>query len=104
MRERRDDNFASPERARSLFTVRAAISSALSSDAPRSLTLYLMCLYCRSRFLLQACCGISTPFVGSGRDFPERALSNRYVSGGFWTLCSVAYSFVSVFTTSNPSP
>ena len=35
-RERRDDSFASPARARSLFTVRAAISSALSSDAPWS--------------------------------------------------------------------
>ena len=36
MRESRDDVLASPARARSLFTVLAAISSALSSDVPRS--------------------------------------------------------------------
>ena len=27
-----------------------------------------------------------------------------YSSGSFWTLCAVAYSSVSVFTTSIPSP
>ena len=36
---------ASPLRARSLFTVRAAISSAASSDPPRSSTESLMCSY-----------------------------------------------------------
>src|SRR5688572_12201847 len=77
VRESFEDVFASPARARSLFTVRAAISSALSSDAPRPLTLSLMCLYCRSRFLLHACCGIRTPFVGSRVGFPERAGINR---------------------------
>jgi hypothetical protein len=35
----------SPERARSLFTVRAAISSARSSDAPWRFSLSLMCSY-----------------------------------------------------------
>jgi len=40
-----DDVFASPARARSLFTVRAAISSARSVDAPRSFALFLMCSY-----------------------------------------------------------
>src|SRR5947207_1351660 len=48
---------ASPARARSLFTVRAAISSAVSSDRPRSRKPSLMCLYWRSRFLFHACCG-----------------------------------------------
>ena len=37
--------FASPARARSLFTVRAAISSAVSSDRPRCLRPCLMCSY-----------------------------------------------------------
>ena len=41
--------FASPERARSLFTVRAAISSALAVLSPRCSALALMCSYCRSR-------------------------------------------------------
>jgi hypothetical protein len=45
---------ASPDRARSLFTVRAAISSAISSarlvPSPRRSALALMCSYCRSRF------------------------------------------------------
>ena len=39
----------SPARARSLFTVRAAISLARLSDSPRSFALSLMCSYCRSR-------------------------------------------------------
>src|SRR4051812_36011581 len=41
----------SPLRARSLFTVRAAISSARSSDAPCSFWLSLMCSYCRARLV-----------------------------------------------------
>ncbi len=41
---------ASPDRARSLLTVRAAISSALAVLSPRCLALFLMCSYCRSRF------------------------------------------------------
>src|SRR3954447_4826814 len=45
--------FDSPARARSLFTVRAAISSARSVDTPRFLALALMCSYCRSRFGLE---------------------------------------------------
>ena len=52
------DSLASPARARSLLTVRAAISSAVSSLSPRSSTPSLMCSYWRSRFLLQACCGM----------------------------------------------
>src|SRR5262249_61116706 len=40
---------ASPARARSLFTVRAAISSAVSSVSPRSRSPSLMCSYWRSR-------------------------------------------------------
>src|SRR4051794_26828861 len=56
-------SFASPWRARSLLTVRAAISSALSSDLPRSSRLSLMCSYCRSRFGL-APLGMAPPLVG----------------------------------------
>jgi hypothetical protein len=41
----------SPLRARSLLTVRAAISSARPSDAPCSFWLSLMCSYCRARFV-----------------------------------------------------
>jgi hypothetical protein len=41
--------FDSPERARSLFTVRAAISFARLLLSPRLLALASMCLYCRSR-------------------------------------------------------
>src|SRR3954447_6864136 len=48
VRERSRD---SPERARSLLTVRAAISSARSSDVPRSFALSLMCSYCRARLV-----------------------------------------------------
>src|SRR3954468_11640434 len=56
--DERLDVLASPARARSLLTVRAAISSASSSLRPRSSKPSLMCSYCRSRFLLHACCGI----------------------------------------------
>ena len=46
----REDSRASPLRARSLFTVRAAISSAVSSDDPRLASDSLMCSYCLARF------------------------------------------------------
>src|SRR5438270_10507962 len=49
--EVRDRSRDSPARARSLLTVRAAISSARSSDAPCSRSLSLMCSYCRPRLL-----------------------------------------------------
>src|SRR5690606_19703843 len=49
----------SPDRARFLFTVRAAISSARSSLVPFFFAPDLMCSYCRSRFLDHACCGIA---------------------------------------------
>src|SRR4051794_10833166 len=48
LRERVRD---SPLRARSLFTVRAAISSARPSEAPCSFSLFLMCSYWRARFV-----------------------------------------------------
>src|SRR5215208_2815516 len=57
-RDVREDSFASPLRARSLFTVRAAISLAFSVEAPSFLTLSLTCSYCRSRLSLQAFWGI----------------------------------------------
>src|SRR3954469_23598334 len=51
---------ASPARARSLLTVRAAISSAVSSDSPRFFSPLLMCSYWRSRLAFHAFCGIWT--------------------------------------------
>src|SRR5690242_16829753 len=51
-------SLASPARARSLLTVRAAISSDLSSPTPRSRKPSLMCSYWRSRLGLQALCGM----------------------------------------------
>jgi hypothetical protein len=45
VRESFDDSFASPVRALSLFTVRAAISFARFVDAPRFFSLSLMCSY-----------------------------------------------------------
>jgi hypothetical protein len=59
--------FVSPLRARSLLTVREAISFARFVEAPRSLALSLMC-------------------SGGARMQAFYA----YSSGGFWTLCSVA--------------
>src|SRR5437763_2924359 len=53
--------FVSPERARSLFTVRAAISFARFVERPCFFSESLMCSYCRSRLLLHADCGISNP-------------------------------------------
>src|SRR5262245_26736425 len=72
---------ASPERARSLFTVRAAISSAVSSLRPCSFRPCLMCSYCRSRFALQASWGIGCSFhpgrLGSGPNpVPTRSGAN----------------------------
>src|SRR4051794_20036966 len=55
----------SPLRARSLFTVRAAISSARSSEAPWSSSLSLMCSYWRARFVPSL-----TPRGGIGSSFP----------------------------------
>src|SRR5919108_6201244 len=40
-------------------------------------------------------------FLGK-RPAPRRSMAYDS-SGGFWTLCSVAYSSTSLFTTSNPS-
>src|SRR4030088_765473 len=62
----------SPARARSLFTVRAAISSARSSLAPRSSWLSLTCSYCRARFV---------PFLtprGGTFSLQERWIRTRY--------------------------
>jgi hypothetical protein len=56
------DSLASPARARSLLTVRAAISLAFSSLVPRSSSPSLMCSYWRSRFLDQAPIGMTAPF------------------------------------------
>ena len=52
---------ASPDLARSLFTVRAAISSARPVLSPRCSALSLMCSYCRSRFGLDPL-GMSATF------------------------------------------
>src|SRR5262249_62179226 len=79
-----DDCRASPVRARSLLTVRAAISLARLVDAPRSLALSFTCSYCRSRLFLHAFCRMDAGCPRGGR------LNAIYVSGSFWTLCSVA--------------
>src|SRR5438552_326072 len=62
-RESRDDSVASPFRARSLLTVRAAISFALRFGVPRPSRLSSMCSYWRSRLALQASCGMTAPFA-----------------------------------------
>src|SRR5215218_3642599 len=59
--------FVSPERARSLLTVRAAISFARLVDRPCFFSDSLTCSYCRSRLLLQAFCGMRIP--------PERCVA-----------------------------
>ena len=77
-RDRREDSFASPARARSLLTVRAAISSALSSEAPLSSRLSLMCSYCRSRFALHALWHVTPLSVArDGGAFPLSAGTKR---------------------------
>jgi hypothetical protein len=50
----RDDDFVSPDCARCLFTVLAAISVARFVERPCFRSLSLMCSYCRSRLLLHA--------------------------------------------------
>lgn len=59
----------SPERARSLLTVRAAISSARPSDAPRSFADSFTCSYWRARFVpfLTPRGGMVTSVVGPWR-------------------------------------
>ncbi len=67
------DCCASPARARSLFTVRAAISVARCSESPRFSNPAFICSYWRSRLLLQARCGI---FDGC-----SSPLTSRYSQG-----------------------
>src|SRR4029450_2187438 len=62
---------ASPERARSLLTVRAAISSAVSSSRPRCSRPCLMCSYCRSRLALHAFWGMTSSFRPFASDYPS---------------------------------
>src|SRR4051812_28551883 len=77
-REVRDDVFASPERARSLLTVRAAISLARFVEAPCSFSLSTMCSYWRSRLLLQAFWGMGVPSSdGCPREMPRRPSIKR---------------------------
>src|SRR4051812_6214864 len=66
---------ASPARARSLFTVLAAISSARSSGRPRSSKPSLMCSYWRSRLAFHAFCGM--PHHLRHRVFPRRRRRKR---------------------------
>src|SRR6266516_3719840 len=63
VRDSREDSRASQVRARSLLTVRAAISSATSLDSPRCRALSFTCSYWRSRLALQARCGITSSVV-----------------------------------------
>jgi hypothetical protein len=53
--EEREAVLASPDRARSLFTVLAASSLARFVEAPCAFALSLMCSYWRSRFELHVC-------------------------------------------------
>src|SRR5215218_7830356 len=64
----------SPARARSLLTVRAAISSARDLEAPWSFALSLMCSYCRARLLpfWTPRGGIFDSFPGSISAYPVR--------------------------------
>src|SRR5687768_1473487 len=84
--DERDRVRDSPERARSLFTVRAAISSARSVEAPRSLALSLMCSYWRARFVpfFTPRGGIASSFGLLPLSYPERCWTNartaRYAS------------------------
>src|SRR3954454_24666502 len=71
----------SPERARSLLTVRAAISSARPVEAPRSFALSLMCSYWRARFVpfftpLGGMCRPSLESIASSRGFPCKTTQN----------------------------
>ena len=61
--EVREASLASPARARSLFTVRAAISSASSSGTPRSSSPCSMWRYWRSRLAFHRFIGIAL-FLG----------------------------------------
>src|SRR3954454_9791082 len=80
VRERERD---SPERARSLLTVRAAISSARSSDAPCSRWLSLMCSYWRARLVpgLTPLCGIVTSFGVCGFTPPAASRERAVLAG-----------------------
>src|SRR3989442_460904 len=94
--------FVSPDLARSLLTVRAAISLARFVERPSFFSDSLTCSYWRSRFALHACRGISNPFPGlRGSDTRFRV---GYSRGGFWTSCSSAYSSTSLITTSRTHP
>src|SRR5215207_5821161 len=83
--EVRDRDRDSPERARSLLTVRAAISSARDSDAPCSFSLSLMCSYCRARLVpfWTPRGGIARSFRSFGHGLPAaRAGDARSTAGG----------------------
>ncbi len=73
LRERVRD---SPLRAFSLFTVRAAISSARSSELPCSFWLSLMCSYWRARFV-----PFLTPRGGMPRSYPAERAKNAVTDG-----------------------
>ena len=76
---------ALPERARSLFTVRAAISSARLVLSPRRFALALMCSYCRSRLGLDP---LGTAATSSYRHSRSRALQRAGAS----TLRTAVYA------------
>src|SRR5512139_775469 len=70
-----DASSGSPALARSLFTVRAAISSALLSERPAPRSLSLTCSYIRAHFVpfLTPPGGIATSFRSSHRPVTRRA-------------------------------
>src|SRR3954454_937362 len=73
---------ASPARALSLLTVRAAISSALSSGSPRSSRPSLMCSYWRSRLLFHARCGMYGRYPTHAAQKRTRRRDGDVVSAG----------------------
>src|SRR5581483_4380392 len=76
-RESFDDVRASPVRARSLLTVRAAISFAFFFGVPRSSRLSSMCSYCRSRFFDHAPCGMVHHLLLGGKRRTRRTGYSR---------------------------
>src|SRR5215208_2457513 len=70
---------ASPDRARSLLTVRAAISSARSVETPFSLALSLMCSYWRARFVpfFTPRGGMQAPFLAVFQLVPRSGRTKR---------------------------
>src|SRR5436305_1186044 len=83
----------SPFRARSLFTVAAAICLARFVDAPCFFALSLMCSYWRSRLSLHAFRGMwRSPLLVAKGELPRERLSKRASASGRRASCCCAAS------------